>query len=296
VLINLKWKLVCGVLLVACVIMEAMPVMASTSGTTEITGTVPLIIYDVSTTDISQDSATVFWRTNGAATSQVFYDTEFHENIADYAHYTPEDTTPVTEHNVQLIGLSPLTAYHYRAKSITMVNGTEFTAISEDYTFTTTDVPPLVPMSKFKIEYAKIEFKKKPNDDRAHVKGELRLDLINGDGVDISEPVTVTVGPVSETITMVERGWIDKRWQYIRPRGYYGVINYMTINWKNGEFEIRMDKADFSGVTNPVTISIQIGDDIGEETILMREKKYYWDYEARRWWGWWGWWWRWWWR
>ena len=66
----------------------------------------------------------------------------------------------------------------------------------------------------------------------------------------------------------------------------------MTINWKNGEFDIRMDKADFSGVTNPVTISIQIGDDIGEETILMREKKYYWDYNAHRrghWWEW-GWW------
>ena len=145
-------------------------------------------------------------------------------------------------------------------------------------------------MSKFEIEYAKIEFKKKPNDDRVRVKGELELDLVNGDGVDISELVTVTVGPLSDTITMVEKGRKDERWQYRRPKGYNGIIKYMTINWKRGEFDIRMDNADFSGVTNPVTISIQIGDDIGEETILMREKKYYWDYHARRYWHWWGWW------
>ena len=252
---------------------------------------VPLKIYGVSSADISHKSATIFWRTNGAATSQVFYDTEFHEDIADYAYYTPEDTTPVNEHSVHLTGLSPLTTYHYRAKSVAVVNSTEFTAISEDYPFLTLAMP-LTLMSRFEIDHAKIEFKKKPDDDRARVKGELELDLFNGDGVDISELVTVTVGPLSETITMVERGKKGEKWQYRRPRDYEGIIKYMTINWKNGEFDIRIDNADFSGVTNPVTISIQIGDDIGEETILMRGKKYYWDYNAHskgRWWEWWWW-------
>jgi hypothetical protein len=290
----LKWKLVCGVLLVAGVIMEAMPVVASTSGTTEVTGTVPLIIYDVSSNYTGHDSTTIVWRTNGAATSQVFYDFESHEDIADYAYYTPEDTTPVTGHSVHLTGLSPFTTYHYRAKSVALVNSTEFTAISEDDAFTTL-VMTLTPMSRFEIDYAKIEFRKKPGDDRARVEGELELDLANGDGVDISELVTVTVGPLSETITMVEKGKKGEKWQYIRPRGYQGIINYMTIDWRRGEFDIRMDNAGFSGVTNPVTISIQIGDDIGEETILMRQKKNYWEYRAYRqryWWEWLWWWWR----
>jgi len=272
--------------------MQAMPVMASSSGTTEVRGTVPLTIYDVSSADISHSSATIFWRTNGAATSQVFYDIESHEDIADYAYHTPEDTTPVTEHSVHLTGLSPLTTYYYRAKSVLVVDSTELTAISEEYFFTTL-VMPFTPMLRFEIDYAKIEFKKKPDDDRARVKGELELDLVNGDGVDISELVTDTVGPVSETIKMEKRGKKGERWQYRRPRGYEGVIKNMTINWKNGKFDIRIDKADFSEVTNPVTISIQIGDDIGEETILMREKKYYWDYKAprqERWWEWWQWW------
>jgi len=92
----------------------------------------------------------------------------------------------------------------------------------------------------------------------------------------------------------VERGREGEKWEYKRPTGYKGIIEYMTINWKNGEFDIRMDKVDLSGVTNPVTISIQIGDDIGKEAILMREKKNYWEYEAQRQKHWWEWeWWRW---
>jgi hypothetical protein len=59
-----------------------------------------------------------------------------------------------------------------------------------------------------------------------------------------------------------------------------GNIKHMNINWKNGKFDIRVDKADLAGMTNPVTISIKIGNDLGEETILMMEKKHHWDYKA----------------
>jgi hypothetical protein len=117
------------------------------SDSTEIRGTVPLVIYDVSSSAIGCDSATILWKTNGAASSQVFYDTHFHANIADYAFHTPDDSTLVIAHSVKFTGLSPATTYHYRAKSVAVVNGTEFTAISEDYTFTTlpaAHVPPSV--------------------------------------------------------------------------------------------------------------------------------------------------------
>ncbi len=141
---------------------------------------------------------------------------------------------------------------------------------------------PTTSMSSFTIDHAKIDFKKKVDDDKIRVQGKLELDLVNGDGVAISEAVTVTVGPRSETITMVEKGKKGDRWHYQRPKRDEGNIKHMTINWKNGKFDIRMDKADLSELTDPeVTISIQIGDDVGEETITMREKKHHWDYKAK---------------
>lgn len=142
---------------------------------------------------------------------------------------------------------------------------------------------PTTLMSSFTIDHAKIDFKRKVDDAKVRVQGELELDLANGDGVVLGEDVIVTVGPLTETITMVEKGKKGDRWHYQqRPKeDGTGDIKHMTINWKNGKFDIRMDKADLTGVTNPMTISIQIGDDVGEETITMREKKDHWDYKAK---------------
>ena len=53
----------------------------------------------------------------------------------------------------------------------------------------------------------------------------------------------------------------------------------MTIDWKTGRFEVRLDGGSLTGVTNPVIISIQIENDYGEATILMVEKKQHWDYK-----------------
>jgi hypothetical protein len=141
-------------------------------------------------------------------------------------------------------------------------------------------IPTLTPMTSFVIDHAKIDFKKKLDDDKVRVQGRLELDLACGDGVDVSKPVTVTVGSLSETITMEEKGKKGDKWEYKRPKGGTGDIKHMTIDWKNGKFDIRMDKANLTGVTNPVTISIQIGDDVGSASILMREKKHHWDYKA----------------
>jgi len=144
-----------------------------------------------------------------------------------------------------------------------------------------TTVPP-VPMSKFEIDHAKVDFKKKPDDDKVRVQGKVELDLVNGDGVYIFDNITLTVGPLLDTIAMVEKGKKGEKWEYKRPKHGEGNIKHMTINWKNGKFDVRMDKADFTGMTNRVTISIQIGDDYGEETILMKEKKHHWDYKAHQ--------------
>lgn len=54
----MKWKLASGLILVACVILQAAPVMAATD-TTVITGTVPLVTYDVSASNIGYHRATI---------------------------------------------------------------------------------------------------------------------------------------------------------------------------------------------------------------------------------------------
>jgi len=152
--------------------------------------------------------------------------------------------------------------------------------VSDDYTHVVDYCPWLVEMEEFIVDHAKLDFKKKADDDKVRVQGKLELGA-NSNGVEISEDVTVTVGPLSEIITMVEKGKKDEKWEYKRPKGGEGDIKDMTIDWKSGKFDIRMDKADLTGVSNPVTISIQIGDDLGSASILMTEKKHHWDYKAK---------------
>ena len=133
---NMKWSLL-GVVLLICVTALGLPAAASTSGTTSVTGVVPLTIRDVQASGITCHTATISWQTNGNATSQVFYDTQPHANVADYAYQSALDSTLVTSHTVQLSTLSPSTTYHYRVKSVAEIDSIEFIAISQDYTFTT---------------------------------------------------------------------------------------------------------------------------------------------------------------
>ncbi len=122
----------------ACLLLQGAPVMAES---TVATVTVPLITREVVASDITYTSATISWKTNGDATSQVFYDTASHDNITGYAYYTTENTSVVSEHSMTLTGLASGTTYHYRVRSV--IPGSEFIAISDDYTFTTLS-PPFV--------------------------------------------------------------------------------------------------------------------------------------------------------
>jgi len=116
-----------------------LPVFANNEVTASFT--VPLLISKISASSVNTQSATISWETNSDATSQIFYDTQFHENIAAYRYAYPIDPTLVTQHSLQINPLSPFTTYHYRAKSVATVGGTEFVAISGDYTFQTTGEP-----------------------------------------------------------------------------------------------------------------------------------------------------------
>ncbi|OGO17447.1 MAG: hypothetical protein A2Z15_00065 [Chloroflexi bacterium RBG_16_50_11] len=140
-------------------------------------------------------------------------------------------------------------------------------------------INPVTQMAKFEVKNAYINFYDEEQEDKINVKGVLKLG--NGSGVSILDSVKVTIGTLTETITMTEKGKNDKTWVYNRPNNGTGNIKHMTINWKNGEFQVRLDKANLNGMTNPnaVTIGITVGDDVGETTIDMRERKQ-WKYQA----------------
>ncbi len=167
---------------------------------------------------------------------------------------------------------------------------TKYTEDSTRYAFNIHILSPVIEVNiDIKIDHAEIDFGS-PAPGKVSLKGTLQLDLENGNGVNILEDVTVTVGTFSATIdggSMVEKGKEGEKWEYKRPEDGAGSIEKMTIKWKTGndgsewkigKFDMSMNKADLSELTNPVTISIQIGDDFGEETILMRVR---WDYKAK---------------
>ena len=122
--------------LLVCLTLLAGHGVAAT-GTTAVTGSVPLVAYEVSVPRVRHLTATISWKTNGDATSQVFYDTVSHDNVGDYAYYSHERRALVEKHKVNLNKLSPSTTYYYRVRSA--ADEAEF--VSDEYTFTTSPSP-----------------------------------------------------------------------------------------------------------------------------------------------------------
>ena len=83
-------------------------------GTTSVSGTVPLNIYNVQVTNIKTTSATISWNTNNpsgsSVTSQVSYgiDTSYGSSVSD---------SSTGLHSVNLSTLSPGTKYYYQIQS-----------------------------------------------------------------------------------------------------------------------------------------------------------------------------------
>jgi hypothetical protein len=124
-----------GILLLVS-ISPAVPARAE-SATLPGSFSVPLIISNVSASGIGVSYATITWETNGNATSQVFYDTQMHASIDDYAHQQGDVSNLVTRHSIYLTGLIQYSNYHYRTKSVARIDSIELIAISQDYTFRT---------------------------------------------------------------------------------------------------------------------------------------------------------------
>ncbi len=132
----------------------------------------------------------------------------------------------------------------------------------------------------FAVEEAKIDWKKKPDDDKIMVKGSFVLPP-GSNGVAAGEPVTVVVGKFTQTIVMEEKGK-GKNWEFHRAKGDTGIKD-MKVEFKKNEitFEMHVDKEELAAMSdwdNPVLVSLRIGDDLGEATVLLVEHKDKWEY------------------
>jgi len=136
------------------------------------------------------------------------------------------------------------------------------------------------PFAKLIIAEAKIDWGKKPTDDRIMVKGGFTLPPTS-DGLKPGDPVTISVDGFSQTITMVVKD-AGKKWEYNRAKGDTGIKTMkLDLGKSVMTFEMHVDKLDLAPMntwTNPVPISLQIGDDKGATTVLMRQFKESWEY------------------
>jgi hypothetical protein len=133
-----------GLCLFSYLISIVLPAEGDTS--IRVKGTVPLINYNVRTANVTDNTVRISWQTNGRTTSEVFFDTRFHWDVADYFFRSPEDGKYLTDHLVSLEGLLPSTLYHFRIRSRCTVEDEEMEAVSADVTFRTLPkaIPPVV--------------------------------------------------------------------------------------------------------------------------------------------------------
>jgi hypothetical protein len=134
---------------------------------------------------------------------------------------------------------------------------------------------------EFSIDEAKVDWKIKPDDDKIHVKGSFVLPS-DSNGLVAGDAITFVFGQFNQTITAYEIKGKGKTWEFDRAKEETG-IKKMTIEFKKNDiaFDIRVDSVelgDMKSWINPVIISLEIGDDKGTATVLMKEHKDFWDY------------------
>jgi hypothetical protein len=127
-------KYVLIIALITSLFLAASPVLAQDSS---VTGEVPFIISRVAAGSITTTGVTISWETNGASTSQVFYDTASHSSTGEYPHSTTLDSNLVMGHSQTLAGLTSGQTFHYRVQSMASVSGNNISVTSSDMTFAT---------------------------------------------------------------------------------------------------------------------------------------------------------------
>ena len=135
-----KWALPGSLILLAiCLIIPGVAVRAS-PGPISVSAIVPLKIYNVVIYSITPHTAVISWDTDSPGISMV-------NSQLTYINMTNNDTTGIGDssqgvhHIVTLEYLFPSTTYSINIQSATTINGSGYSAVSEEYSFTTAALP-----------------------------------------------------------------------------------------------------------------------------------------------------------
>ena len=168
--------------------------------------------------------------------------------------------------------------------SVGAVSSYSFTNVIANHTIAATFAKTVYPLTNFIIDEAKIDWKKKADDDKIRVKGSFSPTS----EIKVGDVITVIIGKFTQSITMDPKGKKDQTWEFKREKGEKGDIKEMKIEFKKNEikFEIHVDKEELDSVslwTNPVTISLQIGDYLGTADVQMKpdKKNDTWEYKNK---------------
>jgi len=140
--------------------------------------------------------------------------------------------------------------------------------------------PPTLRMAWLIIDQARLDFIDMPDGDKLLVRGDFVL--APDASVSILDSVTVQFGAYFWTIRMEEMAF-GKKWEYRRPAETTIGIKTMALDWKGTSvsFEVQIDNAEIGEMSswpNPVTISLRIGNDKGEQMLAMRKIANKWVY------------------
>ena len=140
--------------------------------------------------------------------------------------------------------------------------------------------PPSLRMDRLTVAQARIDFVAEPDADKLQFRGEFVL--APDASVSLTDNVTVQMGAYSWTISMAEMA-SGKKWEYRRPAGTAVGIKTLSLDWKGTSvsFDAQIDNAeigDMSSWPNPVTVSLKIGNDKGEQALAMRKIANKWEY------------------
>jgi hypothetical protein len=113
--------------------------------------------------------------------------------------------------------------------------------------------------------------KQKPGVDKLAAKGSFRLGAGNNGANPANESVTLTIGPFSQTIPPATFTRKDTRRKTIWAfKGAKGGLTKMVITQAGEQWVFSAAGAGLTlvGITNPITVSLQIGDDSGSRSLF----------------------------
>jgi hypothetical protein len=197
------------------------------------------VIWGVTASSVTPSQATIVWTTDLFADSQVEYGL-----TTSYGSTTTRNTMLVKAHTMTLSGLSSGRLYHFRVQSR---DAAGITAVSRDYTFTTT-LPPATILWAGDHEEGNMSDWYTPSGGGEFNSG----NAVSGASTDVahsgnySAKATITTPPSPSAVRLFR--WAESQ---VTPSAYYSAWFYFPRTYTPSWWNIFQFKSRISGTTDP---------------------------------------------